>query len=476
MAIEIRQTSRKNIYPSSLGLRIMIKGNSLIEVCRKWLEISSKIDFPKVVGWNFDPFESPQIGSAEQAIATLEFQNKSNTPKKSIGFMLEGYINNCAHFFKEYREPHKDKNFWRCNTIFYLKKNPEQQVKYFTPRAAALCSEFARQKILVSAVLSRRAIGLICLPDVPIVGFNKHLVMTTDAEVEEYYERPEAFWDINWDSIEKYEEQYLLLRGMNFSDDLSLLSHIISDQWKLARAAKPNQTKYYIPKPLFVEVPILKSQGQYPSLTLTNYDSDSKIVTYNCCLEENAHICGWEIYEIREAIDIKKLDDGREVKAAKIIFENEETAQREKRPLLDVKAQVWYRNRQGQLQQLLELRPNWITIQLEDGTTIMANDAIRINQSNLEQGFPPRGNYLFESIFDSTAFQESQVIKYSRALDARNGKIVTKNGQKYDGLIYICYLERTAEIVNEYLIIETLHDKIYVGYYNSEGEKKWLSR
>jgi hypothetical protein len=66
------------------------------------------------------------------------------------------------------------------------------------------------------------------------------------------------------------------------------------------------------------------------------------------------HIQGWEIYNVSELIEVEKLEDGRPVDTVRIVFLNREMAEREKRPLLDIGAQVWYYNPVGETEQIIE--------------------------------------------------------------------------------------------------------------------------
>ena len=182
--------------------------------------------------------------------------------------------------------------------------------------------------------------GAKCLPKVPLVSDRSHVVLTTEAQVQTAYDQPEVFWDAGWSSIEQAGEARLLLRATNITSSVDFLRAVLPHQWALARAAKPKQTRYYLPNPLPAEETILNSGEQ--ALNIYGYNDELKRIEYTCYLERDVHIGGWEILGLMELLRKGTLPDGLPVEQARVLFYERWMAEQEKRPLLDIGAQVSY--------------------------------------------------------------------------------------------------------------------------------------
>lgn len=68
------------------------------------------------------------------------------------------------------------------------------------------------------------------------------------------------------------------------------------------------------------------------------------MVEFTCCVESDEHIQGWEIYELRQWIIEGTLQDATEIKGIRVVFPDQQMAEQEKRPLLDIGAKVIYLN------------------------------------------------------------------------------------------------------------------------------------
>jgi hypothetical protein len=222
----------------------------------------------------------------------------------------------------------------------------------FLAGAAAVCRGLAAETEAVWAKLIPIGGGATCIPDPPLVEANSHVVLTSEPEVEENYDAPQAFWDSGWESIESFGTRRLLLRGMDAVAGAQYLEKIIGQQWQLARAAKPRRTAYALPQPEPSELPIFRAGRS--QLEFVGYQPGEEAVEYSCTLAKGDQIPGWEIYELWDLLQEGKLKDGRPIKTVRVVFLEEWAAKQEKRPLLDIGCRVFHYDDDGELRELTD--------------------------------------------------------------------------------------------------------------------------
>lgn len=142
------------------------------------------------------------------------------------------------------------------------------------------------------------------------------------------------------------------MREKHTFDNLDFLFAVYQTYWELARAAKPGLTQYQDPNPRPEEREIFFAGA--PLLDLVGFRTKERMVEYTCHTEPNQHIQGWEIYELRQWLKKRTLEDGTPIQGIRVVFPNREMANREKRPLLDIGAQVRYYNRIGDTEEITE--------------------------------------------------------------------------------------------------------------------------
>ncbi|WP_257446381.1 hypothetical protein [Archangium lipolyticum] len=224
----------------------------------------------------------------------------------------------------------------------------------FGGRLAALADiahQLLRRGGIKTLSVRRQGGGAECLPEVPIAKTDRHVVVTTEREVAAEYEDPQAFWAA-WDRREQVGEQVLLFRAMNASDNVSYLRAVLEHQATMARAARPQRTRYFSPRIRPEERP-LYSAGE-PRLLPVGYEATSRTVEYSCLVEPDEHIHLWEINALSDQIQDKKLADGRQIDTVRVVFFDKQMAMREKRPLLDVGARVFFQKDATQTEEVLE--------------------------------------------------------------------------------------------------------------------------
>jgi hypothetical protein len=129
----------------------------------------------------------------------------------------------------------------------------------------------------------------------------------------------------------------------------------------LARIAKPRQTMYFAPwhgpqsaafAPWWEYGDIIADErAGYPALSFVGYNPATRTVEYAgfCTNTDIAkggpdprHVLIREIHEVRALVKAQKDREGRPVDTVRIVFLEEWMARRERRPLLDVGARVFF--------------------------------------------------------------------------------------------------------------------------------------
>jgi hypothetical protein len=333
-------------YPDGLLLEMLLTSETLSEICELYIEASCQGSLPLIVNGTI-PFDSSSYSSnlkekLEQLKVKVEYEKSSNSARFELGDSISLYIYTSR----------KQISLWSSSLNFYIKNNNAENIPAMLSSAADVCRIFLRQGWVRYARLWRLGGHVDCIPKVPITGQKTHFIVTTEAEIEQCYERPEVFWQAGWSAIEEYGDKYLLLRAMNASDNLSFLRETIAHQWNMARVAKPGLNKYYLPRPTPEEMEIFQADDPY--LRPTGYAPAEKLVEFACYLEPDEHIQGWEIYDLKALIQARCFSDGRPVDIVRIVFFNREMAEREKRPLLDIGAQVWHYDSLGEIVQITD--------------------------------------------------------------------------------------------------------------------------
>ncbi len=213
-----------------------------------------------------------------------------------------------------------------------IRKGVRQQVEVF--RAA-----LRGRTVSAGSVRSHCDFGR-WLPDLGLVKSRTLALVTTKAEVEAAFEQPDVFWNAGWDSVEQFGDQWLLTRGLEDFDSVSWVERAAPHYWAMARAAKPGQVRYYWEEPPAKAEEAVYTAGRQ-TLEPVAYLKAERVAEYSCLLEPSEHISGWEIMGVARVRGHGKLPRGRKVEAVRVVFLDRETAEREKRPLVEVGVEVW---------------------------------------------------------------------------------------------------------------------------------------
>jgi hypothetical protein len=215
--------------------------------------------------------------------------------------------------------------------------------------ARYLCQEFS-----VSSMMLVRSGGskYKFSPEAPLAVLAWQMVLAPDTLVAETYEDVNAFWNAGWDHRENFRSGAMLSRGTTLIEDDSYVEKFLEMEWTLARAAKPGKTKYFNVE-VEPELESIFSRGE-SVLKPVGYAEEALLAEYSCYLGEGEHIPGWEIYGLRTMINARALHDGRPLDVARIVFVTREMAIRERRPLLDIGAKVFYQDAPDKLVEITE--------------------------------------------------------------------------------------------------------------------------
>lgn len=217
-------------------------------------------------------------------------------------------------------------------------------------RHAQFLRSLAGSGKLVRVFVERENGGVLCLPEIPIVGLNAHILAIPPERVALGYDSPDQFLKAGW-KRETVNGFLFLERGMKALDNAEYLKEILGHQWAMARAAKAHCTNYYWPKVEENEKAIYRSGSA--ALELVGYVVREKTVEFSCVLEsKNQHVQGWEVYTIFRLIQEKKTADDDRVEAVRVVFFERWMAEQERRPLLDVGARVFYHAQDGNLKEV----------------------------------------------------------------------------------------------------------------------------
>jgi hypothetical protein len=200
-------------------------------------------------------------------------------------------------------------------------------------------------------------------PPMPPLARCNHIVTVTESEVADAYDDPGAFWQC-WDQIEQVGDLRVCIRGLRDLDDEAWLARTFESTMHLARIAKPRRTMYFPPwhgpqsaafAPWWEYGDIIADErAGYPALSFVGYDPRSRTIEYAgfCTTTDIAkgcpdprHVLIREIHEVRALVKHKKDREGRPVDTVRIVFAEEWMARRERRPLLDVGARVFFMDR-----------------------------------------------------------------------------------------------------------------------------------
>lgn len=342
-------------YPGSLELEVRLKANNLYQLCQLCLPIINQVELPTIKKWRISSDDNFKSEGVEEILIELrkQIETADKYEDKEIPYLSKFILEEGTKYrgdnivlrscYYDDREPYCAGH---CDLHLYIKKHHTiEDIQKFVDCAVNFTRKLIERASVFSVSLYRGSTDAIT-PNI-LVDDERQMMFVNQKQIEERFDRPEIFWNAGWDIKEQYGDRYLLGRCLDmhkYFDDYSYLSHILFDQWNMVRASKPGWTKFYHAQP---EESELFYSGE-PRLNIVNYYEDSKTLEYSCNLKGDQYIQGWEIFKIWIMLNKGQMKDKREVKSVRVAFTDKETAQREKRPLLEAGAKVIYMNEKGE--------------------------------------------------------------------------------------------------------------------------------
>lgn len=322
--------------PDRLVLAFYLLADSLDDAAARFATALRVAGWPPITGWAVPKTAEIQAGEAPSELPAGASLRLELGPDRTV----------------DLDAPRDQNRLFEGDLRLRLHKHEAAKLPILVAATTDLCRALLRRESLHVALLHWLGGGAQCLPNAPLASSRSHLLVTTEEYVSRVYDNPDIFWRSGWSVNEPFGEQRLLLRALEVTNGPEYLAAVRDQQWTLARAAKAKKNEIYAPRVLPEEQKIF-SAGE-ARLEGVGYLSDRKLVEYSCYLEDDQHIQGWEIYQLKEIVDRRQLSDGSEVETVRVVFYNQAMAEREKRPLLDVGVKVYYMSTAGEDVELVE--------------------------------------------------------------------------------------------------------------------------
>ncbi len=324
-------------FPDAIVMQCRVRAQSFIAFSSLAAKTLSGAELPEVTGWTQSPDLVFRPSSIEKSLEAIRGLTGSYLPSITWEFSQGSTL------YVRY-DPSTGLGLMYVNFI------PLPSSRDSVLSLVGKLVDYARIILELGEVtegeLFRQGGGAETLPAVPLVPPRAYAVVVTRALVAEHYEDVDGFFNSGWEQIEPYGDRLLLLRALSAASGAEFLAAVQQQQRALARLAKPGRTIYGGQESPDPEERAVYHSGP-PRLRLTGYLEPEQTLVFTCTLEPHEHIQGWEIDRLHKILAAGKLDDGRLIREARLIFPDEASAQREKRPLLDVGAKVQYLDENG---------------------------------------------------------------------------------------------------------------------------------
>ncbi len=342
--VKMNNKNNRMVYPSYLNLKIRVQVSILrdcLEILSIWLENKGFIDYD--IGIEIPVSSKMKKGKIEFFLKQLTLTEKQE---------VDAFVQVTNRLFIIISKNQKRENSWVFEFHNSVESMEASGIIDVLNKHRSTAQFFLERYEVTFVRLYRKGNGEKFFPILPLVGDRTHLMLATEKAIIQLFDQPEKFWDYPWDSVDTYGEKILVSRAMKAASNVEFATAIFDQQWELARLAKPNLVKYYKAGPREEEMAVYKSGAS--RLENVGYVEEEKTYEFSCLLNEDEHIPGWEIFIIEDLVAEGKLADGRIVEIVRVVFWEDEMAHREKRPLLDVGAKVYYQGEEGDIIEITE--------------------------------------------------------------------------------------------------------------------------
>ncbi len=332
------------IYPDSIYLKANIKKVSPRVLVETLYFSAFRLNIPDPVDWQISVHRDRlncQTGSVQKLLSQIP--EDKETPvgircrlKNDALLHILQLKSGITELFLDFASEPKTKAFV-LNNISQLLKT-----------LRTLCSIINVEK----AVIERQGGGVECLPFLPVARARTYAVVFSEKDVNDSFNDPDFFWKA-WHTNELLgDTMHLVVRAENAASAADFLDTVQESHWAMARTVKSGH-KPYGSVTLLPEEKMLFTQGA-PQLREVGYYSDSKELELTCLTVPDDHIRPYEIYGIYQDLRRGYLSDGSKIKTIRITFIDKKSAEKEKQPLLDVGAEVFYFDDKGEYVKLTD--------------------------------------------------------------------------------------------------------------------------
>lgn len=332
------------VYPDYLNLKIKVRMPLLsdcLQMLSSWLEHDGMGE--EIIGIKIPTSGKKKRGTIKKVIDQLTLEETQG---------INASLDITDRLFIIITKNPKQENRWAVEFHESVEGLAPSEIIEVLDKQRSITKFFLEAYEVSFVQLYRKGSGERFFPILPLVGDRTHLMLATEKAIAQLFDQPEKFWSYPWDSIDKYGSKILLARAMKAVSNVEFSTEIFDQQWELARLAKPNRVKYYAAGPREEEMAIYKSGAS--RLEAVGYLEEEKTYEYSCLINEGEHIPAWEIFIIEDLVQEGKLADGSIIETVRIVFWEAEMANREKRPLLDVGAKVFYQGEEGDIIEIKE--------------------------------------------------------------------------------------------------------------------------
>lgn len=318
-------------YPDALRFKLLAGVGDGLAVCRTVLIETSAPPWPAITSWEIDDDEGTGT-----LLAALD------TPAGRGGCRFDW---KCGTAVSASVIPLDD----RVDVVIYLYDVQRDLCTDWVVAVENLVERLLRRGLPIShALLERHGGGVAdCIPRIQIIGGPSYLLVTHDEDLAEVFESPSRAIAVGEWEVKQVGAQRVLTRAIGRETSVEMLSAIQDGQWAMVRLAKPGAVQYGIGVAEEEEEAIFH-EGERTVLAV-GYDAKAHVATFSCATSPDEHIRGWEIYALKAMIEAGKLENGKRLRELRVVFADEASMQREKRPLLDIGAAVSYYDARGAL-------------------------------------------------------------------------------------------------------------------------------
>jgi hypothetical protein len=325
------------LVPDAFVLRAALRGADLPTVAAHVLDALARASYPSVERWAIPAAAKAKRGALTDRLSTDAALQSADTARVWCG---DGRLVDL------YRDRDRA-DLWHVVIDHAVSPPREASASRLLAAAIEASTRLLANGPIERLELYRQGGGVDCLPSVPVAGSRTYAVLATDGAIEAAYEDPAVFQRAGWSRTERFGERTLFIRAEDAADSLQFLRAVQPHQWAMARAAKPGLTRYFMPSPRAEETGVYRAGG--PFLEAVGHVAGENLVELSCVLPEGEHLPGWEILNVFALLQRGALPDGRQVDAVRVVFFDQASAEREKRPLLDVGASVCWQGDTGDL-------------------------------------------------------------------------------------------------------------------------------